>query len=61
MGKLNNNEAFKHINYHETNLQRTFARVRKELAEKKAKAKVEAAAISVEAAVKVHVLKGTVK
>lgn len=58
MGKLNNDEGFKHIHYNATDLHKTFARVRKEQAEKKAKAEAESAAITVEQAVKVHVLKG---
>ena len=58
MGKLNFDENFKHIHYNATDLRKTFIRVRKEQAEKKALQDAEAAAITVEQAVKVHVLKG---
>ena len=61
MGKLLNDENFKHVHYNVTNVAKTFARVRKEQAEAEAKRKAEAEAISVEAAIKVHVLKGAAK
>jgi hypothetical protein len=31
MGKMLDNEKFKHVDYHHTNLQRTFARVRAQM------------------------------
>ena len=58
MSKLLNDEGFKHIHYNATDLRKTFARVRKEQAEKKAKQDADAEAITVEQAVKVHILKG---
>lgn len=36
MSKLNNDENFKHVSYHATDLRKTFARVRKQQAEEKA-------------------------
>ena len=61
MGKLLNDEGFKHVHYNVTNVSKTFARIRKEQAEEAAKKKAESEAISVEAAIKVHVLKGATK
>ncbi len=64
MGKLLNDELFKHINYHGTDLRKTFARIRKQQAEEKAArereeaaAKAEALSIEEEVQRKVRVLK----
>lgn len=54
MGKLNNDENFRHINYYETDLRKTFARVRKQQAELKAKQDAEATANKQEASAKVR-------
>lgn len=35
MGKLLNDENFKHVNYHGTDLRKTFARIRKQQAEER--------------------------
>lgn len=64
MGKLLNDENFKHISYHATDVKKTWARERKRLAELKAArerdeaaAKAEALSIEEEAQRKVRVLK----
>lgn len=44
MGKLNNDEGFRHISYHATDVRKTWARERKRLAELKAKQAAEAEA-----------------
>ncbi len=36
MSKLHNDDRFKHVNYQVTNLEKTFARIRKQQAEEKA-------------------------
>lgn len=41
--RLNNDERFRHVSYHKTNVAATFARIRRELAEQE-KAAAEAAA-----------------
>ena len=57
MTKLNNDEAFRHVDYHFTDVRRTWARERKRLAELKAAQDSEAKAISVEQAVKIRMLR----
>jgi hypothetical protein len=57
MGKMLNDEGFKHVHYNETNLQRTFARVRKQQAEVAAKAEAEVKACTIEQDVKLRVLR----
>ena len=58
MGKLLNDEGFKHIHYNATDLHKTFARVRKQQAEEAASRKAKDEAVSIKQQVKVHVLKG---
>ena len=57
MGKLNNDEGFKHIHYNATDLHKTFARVRKQQAEEAASKKAKDEAVSVEQAVKIRMLR----
>ena len=54
MGKLNNDEGFKHITYHHTDVKKTWARERKRLADLKAKQDAEAEAVKSEQADKVR-------
>jgi hypothetical protein len=57
MGKLNNDEGFKHIHYNATDLRKTFARVRQEQAKAKALQEAQAKAITIEQDVKLRVLR----
>ena len=64
MGKLLNDEGFKHVDYYQTDVRKTFARIRKQQAEEKAtrereeeEAKAEALSIEEEAQRKVRVLR----
>ena len=54
MGKLLNDEGFKHISYHATDVRKTWARERKRLADLKAKQEAEAAAVKQEQSAKVR-------
>lgn len=54
MGKLLNDENFKHISYHATDVKKTWARARKRLAEEKAKREAESAAVKLEQSIKVR-------
>ena len=56
MGKLNNDEGFKHVHYNVTNVAKTFARVRQEQAKRKAEQEVSAKATTIEQELKVRVL-----
>lgn len=44
MGKLNNDEGFRHISYHATDVRKTWTRERKRLAEEKTRRDAEAVA-----------------
>lgn len=57
MGKLLNDEGFRHISYHATDVKKTWARERARLKELKAKQDAESEAVKAEQAVKVRVIK----
>ncbi len=54
MGKLLNDEQFKHVSYHHTDVSKTFARERKRLADLKAAREAEEAAAEAEREAKVR-------
>ena len=58
MGKLLNDEGFKYISYHATDVKKTWARERKRLAELKVAREAEEAAIALEVKHKVRAIKG---
>ena len=57
MGKLLNEEMFRHVNYHSTDVRKTWARERKRLTDLKAKQDAEDAAVQAERAEKVRKIK----